>query len=250
MPLARIGHQPEGPRRTQLHSCAPAGPCATTPPITRPSSLQSNRKASAHANCSGTYADRADTTLGRPPSADELGHAGCSYRRGARFGAARAASGRSGARAAPLRVGLQGAPQRVAVGGDRRRPWRPTVLHLVAGLGRAGGSSSCVSTIRRAISLIERPSRSRIRRTFAYIAMVCTSPSQQSWNGRKHPSHFSASRTSASYAGWSFGWLRRADSQRMCRRRPLRTTSNSGPDVLVAATTGPGEAAGTVPRPA
>jgi hypothetical protein len=33
--------------------------------------------------------------------------------------------------------------------------------------------------IRRAISLIDNPSRSRIRRTFAYIAMVCTSPSLQ-----------------------------------------------------------------------
>jgi len=31
--------------------------------------------------------------------------------------------------------------------------------------------------VRRAISLIDRPSRSRIRRTFAYIAMVCTFPS-------------------------------------------------------------------------
>jgi hypothetical protein len=29
--------------------------------------------------------------------------------------------------------------------------------------------------VRRAISLIARPSRSRILRTFAYIAMVCTS---------------------------------------------------------------------------
>jgi len=33
--------------------------------------------------------------------------------------------------------------------------------------------------VRRAISLIVRPSRSRIRHTFAYIAMVCTSPSLQ-----------------------------------------------------------------------
>jgi len=29
--------------------------------------------------------------------------------------------------------------------------------------------------VRRAISLIDRPSRNRILRTFAYIAMVCTS---------------------------------------------------------------------------
>jgi hypothetical protein len=29
--------------------------------------------------------------------------------------------------------------------------------------------------VRRAISLIDSPSRNRIRRTFAYIAMVCTS---------------------------------------------------------------------------
>jgi hypothetical protein len=29
--------------------------------------------------------------------------------------------------------------------------------------------------VRRAISLIDTPSRSRILRTFAYIAMVCTS---------------------------------------------------------------------------
>jgi hypothetical protein len=29
--------------------------------------------------------------------------------------------------------------------------------------------------VRRAISLIDKPSRTRILRTFAYIAMVCTS---------------------------------------------------------------------------
>jgi hypothetical protein len=29
--------------------------------------------------------------------------------------------------------------------------------------------------VRRAISLIDRPSRNRILRTFAYIVMVCTS---------------------------------------------------------------------------
>jgi hypothetical protein len=45
--------------------------------------------------------------------------------------------------------------------------------------------------VRRAISLIDSPSRSRSRRTFAYIAMVCTSPSQQSWNGQNTRSIFS-----------------------------------------------------------
>ena len=36
---------------------------------------------------------------------------------------------------------------------------------------------SLARLVRRAISLIVRPSRSRIRRTFACIAMVCTPPS-------------------------------------------------------------------------
>ncbi len=53
--------------------------------------------------------------------------------------------------------------------------------------------------VRRAISLIDRPSRNRIRRTFAYIAMVCTSSSLPAFTagraGRKHPGQSSVSRT-------------------------------------------------------
>jgi hypothetical protein len=58
--------------------------------------------------------------------------------------------------------------------------------------------------VRRAISLIVNPSRNRILRTFAYIAMVCTSSSLQrptaSRNARKHPGQFSVSRTAPSWS--------------------------------------------------
>jgi serine/threonine protein kinase len=60
--------------------------------------------------------------------------------------------------------------------------------------------------VRRAISLIDRPSRSRILRPFAYIAMVCTSSSLHGLtrSGRlEHPGQFSASRTAIPWSVFS-----------------------------------------------
>ena len=77
----------------------------------------------------------------------------------------------------PAAVGLQRLPQRRPVGvdllpGASGRRYRISL--------RTGSRSHSLIVfldrlVRRAISLIDKPSRSRIRRTSAYIAMVCTS---------------------------------------------------------------------------
>jgi hypothetical protein len=57
--------------------------------------------------------------------------------------------------------------------------------------------------VRRAISLIDSPSRSLILRTFAYIAMVCTSSPRQLQIRQvrsKHPGQFSVRRSLVSWS--------------------------------------------------
>jgi hypothetical protein len=57
--------------------------------------------------------------------------------------------------------------------------------------------------VRRAISLIAKPSRYRNLRTFAYIAMVCTSSSCRAKTpqaSEEHPGQFSVSKTSKSWS--------------------------------------------------